>query len=290
MIQLENEFVKAIIAPKGAELQSLIRKDVQQEYMWSADPAFWGKKSPVLFPIVGGLKHNQYNYNGNTYQLGRHGFARDNEFTVTEQSSTAARFTLTDNADTHKLYPFSFSFSLQYQLLPEGISVSYIVENTGDETLLFSVGGHPAFKLPLSAGRSYADYYLRFSDAESAGRWPLSPEGLIINKQPPLLLNNSDTLSLSKPLFYEDALVFKHLRSSSVSLRSDLDERGLRFHFEGFPFLGIWSAKDADFVCIEPWCGIADSADASGRLEEKEGIETLAAGAQFKRTWSVELF
>jgi galactose mutarotase-like enzyme len=289
MIQLENERIKAIIALKGAELQSLVRKDVDQEYMWSGDPAFWGKKSPVLFPIVGGLKQNQYSYKGQTYQLGRHGFARDQEFTVTEQSQSTARLTLTDNEATRRVYPFAFRFSLVYALQPAGLSVSYIVENTGNDTLWFSVGGHPAFKLPLSSHCSFEDYYLDFSETENAGRWPLSPEGLISHPPQPLL-NNTGKLPLSKPLFYEDALVLKQLQSTSVSLQTDKDPQGLRFHFEGFPFLGIWSAKNADFICIEPWCGIADSVDASGRLEEKEGIESLAPGQQFTRTWSVDLF
>ncbi|RFM29809.1 aldose 1-epimerase family protein [Deminuibacter soli] len=289
MIHLENELLKVSIAEKGAELQSIIRKDNGLEYMWSGDATFWGKKSPVLFPIVGGLKNNAYTHNGKTYPLGRHGFARDKVFTVSAQTANTIAFTLESTADTLQVYPFTFRFTVQYQLNNASLLVTYKVENTGNENLLFSVGGHPAFKVPLTDGGSYEDYYLQFDTAETAGRWPLSDEGLIKTATEPLL-ENTDTLPLNKPLFYGDALVLKHLQSKSVTLKSKTHAHGLRFHFDGFPFLGIWSAKNADFVCIEPWCGIADSITTTGRLEDKEGIETLAPQGSFAKTWSVDLF
>lgn len=288
MIRLENESLAVTIAEKGAELQSIARKDLNLEYLWSGDPAFWGKKSPVLFPIVGGLKNNQYSYKGNTYALGRHGFARDNVFTVAEQTATSAAFVLQSTEATQQQYPFTFRFTVQYALSHPGLQVTYKVENTGSEPLLFSVGGHPAFKVPV-AGDTFEDYYLEFNKAETTGRWPLSPEGLI-EKQPEPLLNNETVLQLNKPLFYGDALVLKHLNATAVSLKSKQHGHGLTFHFEGFPYLGIWSAKDADFVCIEPWCGIADNVDASGKLEDKEGIEQLQAAQTFSKTWSVDFF
>lgn len=289
MIQLENEWLKVSVAEKGAELQSLLRKDVNLEYLWSGDPAFWGKKSPVLFPIVGGLKNNHYTYKGKTYELGRHGFARDKTFTVASPTAASAAFTLESDNDTLQHYPFVFRFTVEYHLQQAGLQVTYKVENTGNDTLFFSVGGHPAFKIPLTDAGSYEDYYLQFNTTENAGRWPLSAEGLI-EKTPEPLLHHTDTLPLNKPLFYGDALVFKQLRSNSVALKSRQHAHGLHFHFEGFPYLGIWSAKNADFVCIEPWCGIADSVDTTGQLEQKEGIEKLAQQQTFSRSWRVELF
>lgn len=289
MLQLSNEQLSVTIAEKGAELQSLTRKDLQLEYLWSGDPAFWGKKSPVLFPVVGGLKENKYEYKGQTYTLGRHGFARDMVFTVAEQGNSHARFRLTDNADTLKVYPFRFSFEVAYSIAGSTLTVTYRVENTGNEDMYFSVGGHPAFKAPLTEGSAYEDHYLEFNREETAGKWPLSPEGLI-ERTPQPLLQHTHTLRLAKPLFYGDALVFKQLASDAVTLKSDKAPHGLEFTFEGFPYLGIWAARDADFVCIEPWCGIADHVDASGKLEEKEGINQLQAGGVFERSWRLRLF
>ncbi|GAA0549121.1 aldose 1-epimerase family protein [Chitinophaga japonensis] len=289
MLQLSNEQLSITIAEKGAELQSLTRKDLRQEYLWSGDPAFWGKKSPVLFPVVGGLKQNSYRYNGQTYTLGRHGFARDRVFTVVEQTADTLRLQLVNDAGTLQVYPFPFRFEITYTLQGTQLTVTYKVLNTGDGPLFFSVGGHPAFKVPLAPGTAYEDYYLYFNQAEDAGRWPLSPDGLI-ERMPQPLLEHSHALPLTKPLFYEDALVLKALASDTVTLKSDKTPHGLEFHFGGFPYLGIWAAKDADFVCIEPWCGIADHVDASGELEEKEGIMRLEAGEVFEKAWWVRVF
>ncbi|WP_217606743.1 aldose 1-epimerase family protein [Chitinophaga sp. GbtcB8] len=289
MLQLSNDKINITIAEHGAELQTLTRKDMPLEYLWNGDAAFWGKKSPVLFPIVGGLHNNSYRYNGETYTLGRHGFARDMVFTVVEQTATSATLRLTDNADTLKVYPFRFQFEVAYALQDAGLTVTYRVKNTGKEKLLFSVGGHPAFRLPLADGTAYEDYYLYFNKEENAGKWPLSAAGLIERTTQPLL-EHTHTLPLKRSLFYQDALVFKDLASDTVTLKSDKTPHGLTFHFKGFPYLGIWAAKNADFVCIEPWCGIADHVDASGRLEEKEGVIELVPDAEFERAWSVELF
>ena len=286
---LQNSMISIAISSKGAELQSIIHKDFGLEYMWSGDPKFWGKKSPVLFPLVGALKNNSYRYKGKTYKSGRHGFARDMEFEVTEQNEDGITFTLSSNEETFAQYPFQFSFSVRYKLDNNRVNIIYIVRNTGNEEMLFSAGGHPAFKIPLIDGTSFEDYFLEFNHFENASRWSLSKEGLVEDYSIPVI-DHTDKLPLKKSLFYEDALVFKELVSKSILILSGKTSHGLKLNFKGFPYLGIWSAKDADFVCIEPWCGIADNVNASGELSEKEGINTLAPGENFERTWHVELF
>lgn len=289
MVRIENDSLEVTIAPKGAELQNIIHKGNSLEYLWSGDPAFWGKKSPVLFPIVGGLKNNQYLVGTQAFPLSRHGFARDMEFEVTTQNATSATFSITSNEKTLAVYPFAFSFSITYSLEGASLHVIYDVKNEGQENMLFSVGAHPAFKVPLAENTSFEDYYLEFSAQENAGTWPLSADGLIEEKPVPLL-NNTNQLPLKKSLFYKDALVLKQLKSTAISLKSNKTPHGLTMQYEGFPFMGIWSAKDADFVCLEPWCGIADSVFSSGNLYEKEGINSLNPGTSFQRTWSITLF
>ncbi|SFD57628.1 Galactose mutarotase [Chitinophaga sp. CF118] len=289
MPELSNDHLRIVISEKGAELQQIIRKDFQLEYLWNADPAFWAKKSPVLFPIVGTLKNNTYSYKGKNYTLGRHGFARDHVFIVSEQTDTRIVFSLTDTEHTLPVYPFNFRFNVIYTLLGDQLTVTYLVENTGADTMYFSVGAHPAFKVPLIEGLKYEDYYLSFNAKENANLWPLSAEGLIEITSVPYL-EQADKLPLQHSLFYQDALVFKHMDSTAITLKSDYAPHGIEMQFEGFPFMGIWAAKDADFVCIEPWCGIADSVNASGELFEKEGINKLLAGQQFERHWSARFF
>jgi galactose mutarotase-like enzyme len=288
-LTIENQRLKVTIHPKGAELQSVFHKDHQLEYLWGGDPAFWGKHSPILFPIVGTLKEGIYYYQGKAYTLGRHGFARDSIFEPEMQGPDAVSFLLRSNPETRENFPFDFELRVGYQLLGNGLKTTYGVKNPSLNELYFSIGGHPAFKAPLVSGTDYEDYYLEFEQQETAPRWPISKDGLI-EKEPRPLLIDTRQLPLSRELFAADALVFKHPDSSAVSLRSAKTERGLRLDFPGFAFLGLWAAKNADFVCIEPWCGIADSVDSDQEWTTKEGINRLSAGEVFERAWTLTLF
>jgi galactose mutarotase-like enzyme len=135
--------------------------------MWSGNPAYWGKKSPVLFPIVGELKDKKYRYQGNEYQLSRHGFAREMEFAVTAQTKTSITFSIKSSNKTLDKYPFQFSFSIKYSLQENILSITYIVENKDNKKMFFSVGGHPAFKVPLMNGTAFDDYYLLLEQTEN---------------------------------------------------------------------------------------------------------------------------
>jgi galactose mutarotase-like enzyme len=289
MLTIENEILKAVIHPKGAELTSLRNKQLELEYMWKGDPAFWSKHSPVLFPIVGALKDNTYLFNNKSFNLPRHGFARDKQFVVEGQTADEITFLLQDSEDTLALFPFKFSLRLRYSLFENALAVLYEVTNTGDGEMYFSLGAHPAFAMPLVPGTNYNDYQLKFDKTENAPRWPISKDGLIETNSLPLL-NNTNKLPLNKELFAKDAIVFKSLNSTKVSILSDKTPHGLEMDVAGFPYLGIWAAKGADFICIEPWCGIADSVTTNQKLEEKEGINKLAEEEVFTRTWSLRLF
>lgn len=289
MYQLSNDSLKISIHDKGAELQSIFHQQHQLEYLWSGDPAFWGKKSPVLFPIVGGLKHNSYRFNDRSFTLGRHGFARDKVFSVKSSSDDTIVFVLTSDEESLSVYPFPFSFSIRYHLTNDTLHIGYIIENTGVSNMYFSIGAHPAFAVPLVKGSEFEDYYLLFNKNENTSIWPLAPEGLIKDEPIPFL-QGQDRLPLKKSLFYKDALVFKSLQSDSISILSHQHEHGLTVSYTGFPYMGIWSTKEADFVCIEPWCGIADSVNSNGHLQDKEGIFSLHAGEIFERSWSIRVF
>jgi galactose mutarotase-like enzyme len=287
MIVLENENMIASFAAKGAELQSLKSKVNNQEYMWDGNPEFWAKHSPVLFPIVGALKNNTYQYKGEAYELSRHGFARDHVFEVNQVSKTEVVFTLMHSSDTLKVYPFEFTIRLRYSLTPDGLSCRYEVYNPGQEVLLFSLGGHPAFATPVDGETSYSDYRLTFNK-DSALTYHKIQDNLISDETDRIpLVNNA--LPLKHELFYNDALVFKTLKSDQIGLRNERTGYGIDFHFEGFPYFGIWAAKDADFVCLEPWCGIADRVTHNQQLEDKEGIVRLPAGESWSRMWSVKI-
>jgi len=289
MIQIENSYLSINVNPKGAELQSIYCKDTNLEYLWSGDPDFWGKKSPVLFPIVGGLKNDSYQYNGTTYQLGRHGFARDMEFQLTSNLKESISFNLQANEATQKAYPFLFSFTISYTINKNKLSCTYQITNVDLKPMFFSFGAHPAFKVPLEVNLAFDDYQLIFSNNETAQQWPLTSDGLIKREAIDFFKDNN-TIDLNKNLFHGDALVFKELESTSISLSSNKSKHGFKFEYNNFPYMGIWSTKNADFVCIEPWCGVADYEDTKGDIEQKEGINILLSGEMISRTWSVEVY
>jgi galactose mutarotase-like enzyme len=288
-VELKNNDLTIKIHSKGAELFSVFNKSTGLEYMWSGDPSFWGKTSPVLFPIVGTLKEDKFVVDGKSYTLSRHGFARDLEFEVNRLSNDKAQFTLNSDDASLKKYPFRFSFTMTYSLVADVVQLQYSVENKNEGDMFFSLGAHPAFKVPLIGGTLYDDHYLEFNQKETAGRWPISAQGLI-EQHPAAFLENSQRIDLRKELFYEDAIVLKHLRSNVVSLKATTHPHGLEFHFDGFPFMGLWAARNADFVCIEPWCGIADSVNHNLELNKKEGIERITNNTTWTRTWKARFF
>jgi len=291
MLNIENQNLKVTINAKGAELTSIYHKGLQMEYLWGGDPNVWGKHSPLLFPIVGTLRQNAWKYKGKTWTLPRHGFARDMEFAVEQQSKDGLTLLLKSNDATRAKYPFDFELRVIYQLAPNGLATTYNVKNNSGEEMYFSIGGHPAFRVPLAERTTYTDYYLEFEEKETASRWPISKEGLIETTPLPIL-DNTNVMPITRDLFSGDALVFKNLASTTVSLKSRRSRHGLDFDFTDFPYLGIWSAKNekADFICIEPWCGIADSVDSDQQMEDKEGIQQLASGETFERIWAVTLY
>lgn len=289
MICIENENLSVVIQPKGAELDSIVHKQTQLEYLWQGDAAFWGKKSPVLFPIVGTLKDNRFTYEGKSYTLPRHGFARDKTFIVESHTADKSSFLLRSDAESLKVYPFEFEFRLHYVLKDNTLSVSYDIQNMTNGDMYFSVGGHPAFRLPLVENTDYTDYFIELNTVETSGRYPLSNDGLLELTTNPFL-ENTNKIPLNPSLFYEDAVVLKHLTSNRMAIRSEKTTHGLAMVFEDFPFFGIWAAKDAPFVCLEPWCGIADSVNTTQALVEKEGINKLGQGKRFERTWTIEVF
>ncbi|CAN5486754.1 aldose 1-epimerase family protein [soil metagenome] len=287
MITLENKQLKVQVKELGAELSSIYSKESNLEYLWQAGSA-WPKQAPVLFPIVGQLKDNKYSYNGKDYSLNRHGFAREQEFEVFDHNETSATFVLSSNEKTLASYPFQFNFYVIYELIGDRLDVHYKVENDGDTEMFYSVGGHPAFNIPLIQGSTYSDYKLRFNQPVTADRWLLE-NGFISNESIPFF-EDQTMLELSKDLFIDDALVFKAIGASSVSLRLGGSRHGFTMQLNNCPYLGIWAAKEADFICIEPWWGIADSVNANGELSTKEGILSLPPEEDAMHSYSIRFF
>jgi galactose mutarotase-like enzyme len=286
MTVLENEFLKISIQSKGAELTSLLDKTSGTELLWQGDPAVWNWHAPNLFPVVGGCLNNQLQIDGKSFRMERHGFARQSEFNLLSATNKQAVFSLPSIAETKEVYPYEFDFRIEYTLNGKGLTITYRVINKGRERMFFSVGAHPAFNVPFTSGEKNSDYFLEFEQEEKLERHLLSGSGLFNGKTEPVALDGN-TLPLTKELFNQDALVFKKLSSRKITLKSRNHSRFIRVEYPGFPYLGIWAKPGADFVCIEPGLGCADSEGKPVDIAEKEAIQPLEAGSVFEKAFLI---
>ena len=282
IIKLKNKEISASINSFGAELVSLVKGETN--YIWSVDTNYWNKTSPILFPIVGRLKNDTYSYEGKNYHLTRHGFARDNDFEIIYQKDNEVVFSFKSNEETVKNYPFQFELQLGYLLTSDTLIVSYTVKNnTKNRVMPFSIGAHPAFAID----NTFNDYSLVF-DKDSSFESHLLENDLFSGKTKSIV-SNENSIPLDYNLFKEDALVFKNLKSTEVTLQYK-DKPHLKMTFEKFPYFGIWTKEDAPFLCLEPWFGHADEAQTTGDLDTKKGIIKINSDEIFKSNYKIKLF
>lgn len=278
-ITLENGGAKAVILDKGAELRSL---DINgRELMWRADPAFWGKSSPVLFPMIGSLRGGKTLINGKEYAITKHGFARDNVFAFVMTEKNSAVFGFSSNEETKKSFPFDFELYLRYTLYSDCLEIKYTVTNTGNEPMPYCIGAHPAFACPNEDGAEFSDYSIVFEQPETVKSPTMNLETRMWGDNDRIeRLNGSDEFRLAYPLFDNDCVYFDTIRSKSVRLISGKSGKGVRIAWTGFETLGVWTPdhKNAPFVCIEPWCGCDDYDTDDGVFEHKRGIQIAAPG------------
>ncbi|ECB9720688.1 aldose 1-epimerase family protein [Listeria monocytogenes] len=287
MIKLENEVLLVEMKTAGAELTRIFHKDTGLEYLWNADSKFWGRHSPVLFPTVGRLVDDTYLVDGKQYHLGQHGFARDRDFQVIEQTENTVRFELDADEDSLAIYPYKFKLSIIYTIEKNTVAVSYEVENTDNKRIYFSIGAHPALHLPLTDGTTFEDYYLDFGTEENLET--LCLEGPYRSGEIKKIIDEpARYLPLSYDLFKNDALIFEALKQKEMTIKSDKTPHFVKVSFPEFPFVGVWTAKPGTpFLCIEPWYGIADGAGESVELRDKAGIEHLEPEAVFASEYEI---
>ncbi len=284
---LDSKILTVKFKQKGAELCSIKSKKTGIEYMWQADPGHWGKHAPVLFPIVGKLKDDTYFFNGKSYQLPQHGFAREMEFDVIDRSVEHIDFALGSSEETKKSYPFDFLLVVAYKLKDNRLTIVYEVENQSKSEMLYSIGGHPAFRVPLQENEQRSDYEIHFGYNEDAATH-LIKNGLQTGESSPIL-KNEKVLPITDNLFDHDAIVLKGLKSEKISLAKRGKNPFLNFYFYS-PFFGIWSkSPQSPFVCLEPWRGIADSVHHNQQLEDKEGIRKLGPKAKESFQFTIEI-
>jgi galactose mutarotase-like enzyme len=267
MVVLENDNLYAEINLIGAELIVLKRKG-KENVLWNPDFSLWNRTAPNLFPIVGRLVNDRYQYKDCIYEMKQHGFARDLPFKVINQTQSSVELQLTDSEETKKNYPFSFEFVVIYELIEDRIGVSYKTSNKDDKKMPYSVGGHPGFVLNLPLD----NYRLNFNSSFEADRWLIQNAYYSGQKQP---MKINKYLNLKNEYFTSDAIVFKQLKFSKVTLEKINAEQIVTVGSANWEAIGFWTKQNAPFFCIEPWWGWADSYDSTGKIEDKGGLHWL---------------
>lgn len=285
METLSNSILTVQIAEHGAELQS-IKKD-GKEYLWQGDAKFWGRRSPVLFPIVGRVWNNKYRHAGNTYEIGQHGFARDMDFKLTNKEDKGAVYWLESTPDTLGKFPFPFRLLVGYLLEENKITVKWRVENLGAMDMYFQIGAHPAFYFPeFDAATKDRGFFVfdRKSDLEYI--MP-TEKGCVSPERHVLKLNKEGLMPIDIHTFDCDTYIFDNKQLKKITLLDKKKKPHISLEFNS-PLVALWSPTkthpDCPFVCIEPWYGRCDSVGYSGELKDREWIQKLEP----KETFDVE--
>ena len=296
IISISNGSLTASIDAMGAQLMSL-RKG-ESEYLWQGDSNWWPRRAPILFPIVGVLKDSKAESAEGTISLARHGLARLNQFEVVEQSPSSVTLQLKSTEETRKSYPYDFELKLIFSVDGDTLTQTYEVTNPANVVLPFTLGAHPAFNIPIPdvEASSLNHYHLLFTHSWTSYGPSITDEGLCDYTTPQRLIVDSDTLPLSWELIdREKTITLENVPDRRITLAASTEApseaHGIQMDFEGFDYLGIWSATPGcPFVALEPWCGIADTIDTDGIFEHKPGIISLEPEQSITKTLSITVF
>ena len=285
IITLKNDTMTATFDTLGAELKSIVKDG--KEYMWNADPAYWNRTSPILFPFVGALRDGKYRYKGSEYLMGQHGFARDMEFEEAGHTETSASFRLKSNEITLSKYPFNFELTIMYSLNKNSLEIMWLVKNPSDDTMYFSIGAHPAFMVRTGSDGTFRGNYLQFDTKDPLVATDFA-DGLVQRSTHTIELDDDGCFALDEHTFDNGVHILEHDQVQCISILDSDKKPYVTVEFDT-PLVGIWSPpqKNAPFLCIEPWYGRADACDFEGELSERRYERYLGAGTVFRGGYKI---
>lgn len=289
---MENEVIKVAVCDHGAELFSLYDKVNDREVLWQADPKYWARHAPVLFPFVGKCIGGYYTHKGVQYKIGQHGFARDMEFEFLGQTENSISHVLKWTDDTYEKYPFKFELKITHVIEGKQLAVQWEVKNVGDDRMYFSIGGHPAFNVPVREGEKKTDYYVTFGGEKTLKYVRIDLSCAAADYENPMTLVLDDNkLKITENMFEQDALVFDEHEVKKVGIAFPDGSPYVTMTCEQIPSFGVWSMPmpDTPFVCLEPWIGRCDNKGFDGELKDKYAVQSLEAGKTFNAQYEITL-
>lgn len=287
---IQSGAVSAQIDSLGGQLISFAKDG--REYIWQRDPAFWEDCAPLLFPVVGRLKNGALTVKGQDYPMKIHGFVSEMELTTVARTPESVTMRLTDSPETKRQYPWSFCFEVTYTLEGNKLTTAFRVENRDTQEMLFGVGGHPGFRVPMNPGETFEQYQLTFEKEERLESNHVNEDESICAVRKDLVLDGGRTLPLTRSLFNNDAMIFEDIQSQWVNLTHRDTGKGIHFSYPGFPILAVWTRGEpsqAPYVCLEPWFGMGFRDNETSDIENKYGIQRLAPGGVFTAAFTAEI-
>ena len=288
---IENSFLKISVCDHGAELTGIYDKVNDREVLWQADPAYWKRHAPVLFPNVGRHFENHYRIGETEYPSKQHGFARDSEFTCVDMTTDSITHKLKSSDATKENYPYDFELKIKHVLEKNQVSVCWEVVNHSNKPMYFTIGGHPAFNVPaVGSADNKEDYLLTFDEQKSLTYLLLDPaSGTALPDQTQTLELTDGTCHIDAHMFDHDALIFDNqIEKAGIAFPDGTPYLELTCH--RFPNFGIWSVPGSSFVCLEPWMGRCDDCGFTGDLSEKANINKLDVDEIFNASYEIKIY
>lgn len=286
--RIENDKLQVQVNEFGGELSSILDKKTGNEIIWQADPKYWKRYAPILFPNVGKYYKGCYRTEGQEYESGQHGFARDMEFVLMDSSQTKCTYRLRDNEDTLKKYPYKFQLDVTHEVKENQVKITWEVTNTDSRTIYFTIGAHPAFNLPGAFDDENKPYRISFPDTKELEYLLIDPEyGTAVTDKPYKLPLEQGTMAVTKDRFDLDAMIFDGGQIQEATILSPEGKPYLTMISPDFPSYGIWSVPGAPYVCLEPWMGRCDNTGFTGLLSEKENVNVLKPGEVFCKEYTL---
>jgi len=289
MIELKNETLTILISETGAELQS-IKDATGKEYLWQADPNYWPRHSPILFPIVCSVNNDTYRVDGEEYHLPRHGFARDREFQVVYQHEDEVALQLLWDDETLKVYPYLFALTITYTLVGNSISIEWQVDNLDEDEIHFQIGGHPAFNIPDMQEGELQHGRIRLDASAPVCRYTSFIDGTHDMTEDLVGTSEEGIIDFNDETWSKDSIQIHRCQTTQAEI---LDKEGnpvVTVYYET-PVCAFWSPykKNAPFVCVEPWYGVGDYRGFDGEFRDKPLMNHLLPGASFLGGYQIEI-